>query len=126
LAGTERDSHPQYRYRGRGLRVREFEIFLKKARAFQAFGKIFTKKPFAENPVAVSLEKHVVKPGEIVRGFVVEQRQEKLASSLYRDTPARNDLNPLDDELVEKIQRNSSDNGEQKPTKEVVEEEAEE
>lgn len=112
---------------GEGLRVREFEILLKQGQVpFKLSEKIFTKKPFAENPVAVSLEKHVVKPGEIVRGFVVEQRQEKLASSLYRDTPARNNLNPLDDELVEKIQRNSSDNGEQQPNKVVVEEEAEE
>ncbi len=69
---------------GEGLRIKEYEAILKQGQVpFKLSEKIFTKKQFADNPVAISIEKHVLKPGETVRIFVVEQRQEKLQNSLY-------------------------------------------
>jgi conjugal transfer pilus assembly protein TraK len=69
---------------GEGLRVKEYEAILKQGQVpFKLSEKIFTKKQFADNPVAISIEKHVLRPGETVRIFVVEQRQEKLPNSLY-------------------------------------------
>lgn len=83
---------------GEGLRVKEYEAHLKQAQVpFKLSEKIFTKKQFANNPVAVSLEKHIVRPGEPVRVFVVEQRQEKLAKSLYPNMSTASDVNPLDE-----------------------------
>ena len=85
---------------GEGLRVKEYEAVLKQGQLpFKLSEKIFTKKTFADNPVAISLEKHILRPGETVRIFVVEQRQEKLPKSLYRQNDST-ELNPLDEHSV--------------------------
>lgn len=64
---------------GEGLRVLEYEISLKEGiKQFKLNEKLFIKKEFSENPVAISLEKHVLRPGDVSRLFVVEQRQEKM------------------------------------------------
>lgn len=85
---------------GEGLRVKEYTANLKQGQLpFKLSEKIFTKKNFAVNPVAVSLEKHILRPGKTVRVFVVEQRQEKLQKSLYRNKETT-ELNPLDDQLA--------------------------
>lgn len=87
---------------GEGLRVREYEATLKQGQMpFKLSEKIFTKSTFAANPVAISLEKHVIRPGETVRIFVVEQRQEKLPNSLYRNKETT-EINPLGDQLAMK------------------------
>lgn len=66
---------------GEGLRVLEYEISLKEGiKQFKLNEKLFIKKDFTENPVAISLEKHVLRPGDTSRLFIVEQRQEKMAT----------------------------------------------
>lgn len=42
--------------------------------------KMFLKTELAENPVAISLERHILRTGDTTRVFVVEQRAEKLES----------------------------------------------
>ncbi|ANA41761.1 hypothetical protein A2G06_16600 (plasmid) [Geobacter anodireducens] len=99
---------------GEGLRVKEYETLLRQGQLpFKLSEKIFTKKPFAENPVAISLEKHIVRPGETVRIFIVEQRQEKLQKSLYRSNEST-ELNPLDDQLAMRALEASSEREEKK------------
>ncbi len=109
---------------GEGLRVKEFETVLKQNQVpFKLSEKIFTKKPFAENPVAVSLEKHILRPGETVRVFVVEQRQERAQKSLYRDNDSL-ELNPLEGSLAMRTSDESSGTEEQKPAENDDTEEA--
>ena len=73
---------------GEGLRVKEFEIYLRPGTPdFKLSESTFQRKAFAENPVAVSLEKLVLRQGEVVRAFVVEQRNEQMdrqVSSSYQ------------------------------------------
>lgn len=109
---------------GEGLRVKEFEAVLKQNQLpFKLSEKIFTKKPFADNPVAVSLEKHILRPGETVRAFVVEQRQEKPQKSLYRDSESL-ELNPLGDHLAIRAQEEVSEDVGKKPAEKDETEEA--
>lgn len=105
---------------GEGLRVKEYEALLKQGQlTFKLSEKIFTKKTFADNPVAVSLEKHILRPGETVRIFVVEQRQEKLSKSLYRNNQST-ELNPLDDQLAMRaLEASSTEQEEKKESKSV-------
>lgn len=66
---------------GEGLKVKEFELMLKPNQPeFKINEKMFLHKTFAENPIAISLEKQILKKGETVRMFIVEQRPEKLAT----------------------------------------------
>lgn len=110
---------------GEGLRVKEFEAVLKQNQLpFKLSEKIFTKKPFADNPVAISLEKHILRPGETVRVFVVEQRQERPQKSLYRDNESL-ELNPLDDSLAMRAFEESSEIAEKRTTEKDAMEEAE-
>lgn len=102
---------------GEGLRVREYEANLKQGQVpFKLSEKIFTKKTFADNPVAVSLEKHIIRPGETVRIFVVEQRQEKLPNALYLHKETT-ELNPLDDQLAMRAYEATAEPEEKTPNK---------
>lgn len=66
---------------GEGLSINEFDITLKPgAKQFKLNEKIFLSRLFATNPVAVSLEKQMLTPGENVRLFIVEQRRENQAT----------------------------------------------
>jgi len=64
---------------GEGMLVKEYHITLKDGRQepFKLSEKMFLRKEFALNPVAVSIDKHVLRPGETSRLFVVEQRADK-------------------------------------------------
>lgn len=69
---------------GEGLKVKEYHITLKNKReAMKLSEKMFLGKEFSLNPIAISIDKHVVRPGETSRLFVVEQRAE---SSLSQDS----------------------------------------
>lgn len=62
---------------GEGLSINEFDVTLKPgAGQFKLNEKIFLGRQFAANPVAVSLEKQMLMPGENVRLFIVEQRRD--------------------------------------------------
>jgi len=80
---------------GEGLRVVEMEVTLKPGnRQFKLNEKLFLNKQFTTNPVAISLEKQVLSPGESIRVFVVEQRPEKHVSSIninQLEKPAQDD-----------------------------------
>lgn len=66
---------------GEGLRVLEYEITPKEGiKQFKLNEKLFIKKDFAENPVAISLEKHILRQGDMSRLFIVEQRPEKIST----------------------------------------------
>lgn len=64
---------------GEGIKVREFSVTLKpgQGKPFKLSEKMFLRKEFAINPVAVSIDKHVLRPGEVSRLFIVEQRPDK-------------------------------------------------
>ncbi len=101
---------------GEGLRVKEFEAVLKQGQVpFKLSEKIFTKKEFADNPVAISLEKHVLRPGESIRIFIVESRHEELPRSLYRNNNTT-ELDPLNDGLALKALEGYSEQEEKKPS----------
>ena len=70
---------------GEGLRIKEFEASLKGTTPFKMNEKTFLRTDVAENPVAVSLEHHVLRPGELVRVFIVEQRGERSDSHKLGD-----------------------------------------
>ena len=62
---------------GEGLRVKELVATLKGTIPFKMNEKMFLRSEVAENPIAISLEQHVLRPGESARVFVVEQRSER-------------------------------------------------
>ena len=62
---------------GEGLILKEFLVSLKGKAPFKMNEKMFLRKDLVDNPVAISLEHHILKPGETVRVFVVEQRPER-------------------------------------------------
>ena len=61
---------------GEGLRIKELEATLKGTIPFKMNEKMFLRSEVAENPIAISLEQHVLRPGESARVFIVEQRSE--------------------------------------------------
>lgn len=63
---------------GEGMKVKEYHISLKKGQQepFKLTEKMFLRKEFVLNPIAVSIDKHILKAGETSRLFVVEQRAE--------------------------------------------------
>ena len=66
---------------GEGLRIKEYEASLRGENTeFKMNEKMFLKTELAENPVAISLERHILRTGDTSRVFVVEQRAEKLES----------------------------------------------
>jgi conjugal transfer pilus assembly protein TraK len=66
---------------GEGLRIKEYEASLRgESTEFKMNEKMFLKTELAENPVAISLERHILRTGDTSRVFVVEQRAERLES----------------------------------------------
>ena len=61
---------------GEGLRIKELEATLKGTIPFKMNEKMFLRSEVAENPIAISLEQHVLRPGDSARIFIVEQRSE--------------------------------------------------
>jgi conjugal transfer pilus assembly protein TraK len=81
---------------GEGFRVKEYEVSLRDGSTeFRMNEKMFLRTELAENPVALSLERHILRPGDRTRVFVVEQRNvndgvEQLAAELpVMDGPER-------------------------------------
>jgi len=74
---------------GEGLRIKEYEVSLRgETTEFKLNEKMFLKTELAENPVAVSLERHILRTGDTSRLYVVEQRAEKFGSrKLAGDLP---------------------------------------
>ncbi len=63
---------------GEGLRIKEFEASLRgETPEFKMNEKMFLRTALVDNPIAVSLERHVLRTGDSSRVFVVEQRAEK-------------------------------------------------
>lgn len=63
---------------GEGLRIKEYEASLRgETPEFKMNEKMFLRTALVENPIAVSLERHVLRAGDTSRVFVVEQRAEK-------------------------------------------------
>jgi conjugal transfer pilus assembly protein TraK len=63
---------------GEGLRIKEYEATLRgEPSEFRLNEKMFLRTELAENPVAVALERHILRQGDTSRIFVVEQRAEK-------------------------------------------------
>jgi conjugal transfer pilus assembly protein TraK len=66
---------------GEGLRIKEYEATLRgEVPEFKMNEKLFLRTELAENPIAISLERHVLRSGDSSRVFVVEQRAEKHES----------------------------------------------
>lgn len=74
---------------GEGLRIKEYEASLRgEANEFKLNEKMFLRTELAENPVAISLERHILRSGDTSRLYVVEQRADKLGSrKLTGDLP---------------------------------------
>ena len=63
---------------GEGLRIKEYEAKLRGGPAeFRMSEKMFLRTELAENPVAVALERHILRQGDSARVFVVDQRAER-------------------------------------------------
>jgi len=63
---------------GEGMLVKEYYLSLKAGqKPISLTEKMFLRKEFALNPVAVSIDKHRLNPGEVSRLFVVEQRPDR-------------------------------------------------
>lgn len=63
---------------GEGLRIKEYEVSLRgETPEFKMNEKMFLRTALVDNPIAVSLERHVLRTGDSSRVFVVEQRAEK-------------------------------------------------
>ena len=64
---------------GEGMLVREYNVSLKPGadNRFRLTEKMFLRKEFTQNPIAVSIDKHTLSTGEVARVFVVEQRADK-------------------------------------------------
>lgn len=76
---------------GEGLRIKEYLVSLKDGiKEFRMNEKMFIRPELADNPVAVSIERHILRPGDTTRVFVVEQRGERqgLTRKLESDLPA--------------------------------------
>ena len=64
---------------GEGLRIKEYEATLRgEVPEFKMNEKLFLRTELAENPIAISLERHILRSGDSSRVFVVEQRAEKF------------------------------------------------
>lgn len=75
---------------GEGLRIKEYLVSLKDGhKEFRMNEKMFIRTGLAENPVAISLERHILRPGDTTRAFVVEQRGERqgFSGKLESDLP---------------------------------------
>jgi|GEM_PF-1260814 len=82
---------------GEGLRIKEYLVSPKDGiKEFKMNEKMFIRTELAENPVAVSIERHVLRPGDTTRAFVVEQRGERqgLSRNLESDLPVMEDARP--------------------------------
>ena len=81
---------------GEGLRIKEYLVSLKDgAKEFKMNEKMFLRTELAENPVAISLERHILRPGNTFRAFVVEQRAERqgFTGKLEADLPVLENAN---------------------------------
>ena len=75
---------------GEGLRITEYLVSLKEGlKEFRMNEKMFIRTGLAENPVAISLERHILRAGDTIRAFVVEQRGERqgFSGKLESDLP---------------------------------------
>lgn len=82
---------------GEGLRIKEYQVSPKDGiKEFRMNEKMFIRAELAENPVAVSIERHILRPGDSTRAFVVEQRGERQGFSrkLESDLPVMEDAKP--------------------------------
>lgn len=64
---------------GEGMHLKEYHITLKTGwiDTFKLSEKMFLRKEFAINPIAVSIDKHQLRPGDVSRLFIVEQRADQ-------------------------------------------------
>jgi conjugal transfer pilus assembly protein TraK len=95
---------------GEGLRIKEYLVSLKgDTKEFKINEKMFVRTELAENPVAVSLERHILRPGDTIRAFVVEQRGERqgFSGKLESDLPVlenmKQDKKPALEKGVQKV-----------------------
>jgi conjugal transfer pilus assembly protein TraK len=79
---------------GEGIRIKEYLVSLKEGiKEFRMNEKMFIRTELAENPAAISIERHVLRPGDTTRAFVVEQRGDRqgLSRKLESDLPVMED-----------------------------------
>lgn len=63
---------------GEGLRIKEYEASLRgETPEFKLNEKMFLRTALVDNPIAISLERHVLRTGDSSRVYVVEQRAER-------------------------------------------------
>ena len=81
---------------GEGLRIKEYLVSLKDGtKEFKMNEKMFIRTELAENPIAISIERHILRPGDTTRAFVVEQRGERdgISRRLESDLPVLENAN---------------------------------
>lgn len=81
---------------GEGLRIKEYEASLRgETLEFKMNEKMLLRTELAENPVAISLERHILRTGETSRVFLVEQRAEKSGTGkLAGELPVMDSAKP--------------------------------
>lgn len=75
---------------GEGILVKEYEVSLKGSEPFKMSEKMFLKMGVADNPIAISLEHHVLRPSQTARVFIVEQRSDYSGTRLGNNLPVIN------------------------------------
>lgn len=81
---------------GEGLRIKEYLVSVKDGtKEFKMNEKMFIRTELAENPIAISIERHILRPGDTTRAFVVEQRGERegITRKLESDLPVLESAN---------------------------------
>jgi conjugal transfer pilus assembly protein TraK len=81
---------------GEGLAIHEFELALKPGLTeFKLNDKLFVKKIYGSNIVAICPEHHILYPGETTRLFVVEQRNGDSSAGITGIKALEHDEQPL-------------------------------
>jgi conjugal transfer pilus assembly protein TraK len=81
---------------GEGLAIHEFALVLKPGLTeFKLNDKLFLKKIYGSNIVAICPEHHILYPGETTRLFIAEQRSEDTSSGITDIKALENDSLPV-------------------------------
>ena len=106
---------------GEGFRIKEYLVSLKDGvKEFKMNEKMFIRTELTVNPVAISLERHILRAGDTIRAFVVEQRAERqgFSGKLESDLPvlenAKQDRKASPEKGVQKVPTEKQESDDEK------------
>lgn len=94
---------------GEGLRIKEYEASLRgETPEFKMNEKMFLRNALVDNPIAISLERHVLRIGDSSRVYVVEQRAERQnPRNLAGDLPVMDQPKQVEFSATSSVQKDS-------------------